>query len=126
MHVPSLHGSAFSACLICGWGLFGERWHRMCHTEAQSPGTERGHFSDPWSPQEGSRLGRADCLSSSLVPAKEQLPRSAPQRRDLFIVGANCSCEMYLQRRLFVQRGIDKQTPVLPGTLCNQRGLGVL
>lgn len=60
------------------------------------------------------------------MPAEEQLPQSAPQRWDLFIVGANCSCEMYLQKKLFVQRVVDKQTPVLPGTLCNQRGLGIL
>lgn len=70
--------------------------------------------------------GRAELFELSLVPGEGQLPPSAGQSWDLCVVGANCSCEMYLQKRLFVQSAADKQTPVLPGTLCNRWGLGTL
>lgn len=81
---------------------------------------------EPWSPRKGTGGGLLQLFEPSSVPSEEQLPRAARQRWDLFIVGANCSCEMYLQKRLFVQSAADKQTPVLPGTLCNRWGLGTL
>lgn len=67
-------------------------------------------------PRAGKAAGRVEQAELSSVPGEEQLPRTIP----------NCSCEMYLQKRLFVQSTADKQTPVLPGTLCNRWGLGTL